>query len=161
MDVKSRLEEELKGARNIVVLGIGNELKGDDSAGLLAAKELKNLSPKVHVFITGLMPENFVSPIKKIKPSHVILIDAASMGEKPGCIRIIDINKIKGATFSTHAQPLNLLCDYLKSHIGCNIIIIGIQPYNLSFGSNISEEVMKAVERLTKTLREIIKDLRD
>ncbi len=160
MDVKSRLEEELKGARNIVVLGIGNELKGDDSAGLLAAKELKNLSPKMHVFITGLMPENFVGLIKKIRPSHVILIDAASMGEKPGCIRIIDISKIKGATFSTHAQPLNFLCDYLRSNIGCSIIIIGIQPYNLSFDSCVSKEVMKAVERLTRIFREIVKDLR-
>jgi hydrogenase 3 maturation protease len=73
--------KELKGTRHerIAVVGIGNELNGDDAAGILAARKLskKYCPQKVDensphpVFIVieaGLAPEAFTGPLRRFRP---------------------------------------------------------------------------------------------
>jgi hydrogenase 3 maturation protease len=136
---------------------VGAELRGDDAAGLLAAGKLKrSLSakaklPKTKVFLGGTAPENLTGPIKAFRPSHVIVIDAAEMGQAPGSVRVIDPQTIADAgSFSTHNLPLNVLTEYLRTALDCRIVIVAIQPARWEWGQSCSPEVSAAAGTVAK-----------
>ena len=135
------LKKELAMARKVVILGIGNELYGNDSLGLLAAKEIQKLgySDKYQVLLAGTAPENLAGKIRALSPSHVIFIDAADMGKEPGTIEIIEKDRMGSQTASTHDAPLSLLADYLTEEIGCKVIMLGIQPEDSPRGKRTSD----------------------
>jgi hydrogenase 3 maturation protease len=146
------LKQKLKGASKVLILGIGSELKGDDAAGILAAEKLEE---EFEVIIGGTSPENFTGEIKRLKPSHLIIIDSAQMGEKPGYIRLIDSEEIGGLSFGTHALPLSVMINYLKEYFPLKAIIIGIQPKTLTFGAPPSLEVEDAITDICDSLKSI------
>ena len=155
----SMLEEKLSGWKQIVILGIGNEFSGDDSLGFQAARKLKralsNIS-KVEVLAVGVAPENFTGLLRKLSPSHVVLIDAAEMGEIAGKIELIEPHRIEKRMPSTHTMPLYMLAEYLEHELGARVLILGIQPESLSFGTAVSDEVEASIDRLARLLVEII-----
>jgi len=149
------LRKKLKGARKIVVFGIGNELRRDDAIGLYIAKELKERENDfMIVFITDTVPENFIGLIGIIKPTHVVLIDAADFSGGIGEVRIIEKEDItaKSVFFSTHSVPLDKIMDYITTEYGCKVVIIGIQPGDVSFGTGISDGMKKAIKYVVDAL---------
>ena len=76
----------------------------------------------------GPAPENHSYQLRRFQPDLVILIDAAQMNLAPGEIRLIDLNAIDGFGASTHTTPLALFAHYLRGELGCEILLIGIQP---------------------------------
>jgi len=155
----SMLEGELSGWKQIVILGIGNEFSGDDSVGFQAARKLKralsNIS-KVEVLAVGVAPENFTGLLRKLSPSHVVLIDAAEMGEIAGTIELIEPHRIEKRAPSTHTMPLYMLTEYLEQEIGTKVLILGIQPKSISVGAAVSDEVEVSVDKLAHLLVEMI-----
>lgn len=148
MTVKEHLIEWLKDCSRLVILGIGNPLRGDDSVGLKIVGRLKGKLPKnVRIIRGGVTPENFIGKIRDIKPSHVLLIDAAHFGGKPGEIKLIYPEEISSATISTHAIPLCILADLIREETGAKVILLGVEPKNLSLGAKISPEIKEAIER--------------
>lgn len=93
----------------------------------------------------GTLPENITSPLRRFMPEVVIFIDAADFSGQPGEIRLIDPAQVGGASYSTHSIPLSLLSKYLANEIGCQVIIIGIQPISVQFGDPISLICQRAV----------------
>jgi hydrogenase 3 maturation protease len=155
----SMLEEELSGWKQVVILGIGNEFSGDDSLGFQAARKLKralsNMS-RVEVLAVGVAPENFTGLLRKLSPSHVVLIDAAEMGEIAGKIELIEPHRIEKRMPSTHTMPLYMLAEYLEHELGAKVLILGIQPESLSFGTAVSREGRVSVDKLARLLVEVI-----
>jgi hydrogenase 3 maturation protease len=132
MAVKS-FEEEikalLKGAKKTVVMAVGDELDPRDCLGHLAGRRISALDLKgVEVLLTSQMPENFTSVVRRMKPSHVVLIDAAEMGMSPGEVAIIDAGRISATRVSTHAMPLSVLMEYLQKEMKVEVALVGIQP---------------------------------
>ena len=126
-------EEELKallrGAKKTVVMAVGDELDPRDCLGHLAGRRISALNLKaVNVLLTSQMPENFTSVVRRMKPSHVVLIDAAEMGRSPGDVAIIDAGKISATRVSTHAMPLLVLMEYLEKELKVKVALVGIQP---------------------------------
>jgi len=155
----SVLEGELAGWEQIAILGVGNEFGGDDSVGFQAARKLKRaLSniPKVEVLTVGIAPENFTGLLRRLRPSHVVLIDAAEMGETAGRIKLIEPHRIEKPMLSTHTMPLYLLTDYLEQELGAKVLILGIQPKNISIGTAVSDEVEGSIDKLARLFVEII-----
>lgn len=157
--LKSELKNKLRGAKRIAILGVGSDLRADDAAGMLVAQslKLKAQNKNVKVFSGGIAPENFTGAIKKIKPTHIIIIDCADMKKEPGAILLIDPNRVSGVSFSTHTLPLNILADYLIKDIGCEVIIIGIQPKSIEFNGCVSKEIAQAVKILSGIISDIAK----
>jgi hydrogenase 3 maturation protease len=149
------LKNRLNNAACIVLVGVGSELRGDDSAGLLVAQKLKVKSKKLKVLIGGTAPENLTGEIKRLKPSHLIIVDSADFGAGPGAVAVIGYDKIGGHSFSTHSAPLKMMIDYLLADISFEPIVIGIQPRSLEFGAEVSPEVSKAVAEVADALLEI------
>ena len=147
------MKEFLKNSQNLVILGIGNDMRGDDGLGSLIARKLMNMlkgNQYVKVYDGGTVPENFTGAIKRDNPSHIIVIDAVEMNEKPGNIRLIAKDEIANYSISTHALPLSFLIRYLESASGAQIVLLGIQPKNLDLSNIISSEVEKSIAYLLK-----------
>jgi len=158
-ELESRLKEELAGWQKVVILGIGSELSGDDSLGLLVAKKLKKALAgiaEVKVFTSGSCPENFTGLLRRLSPSHILLVDAAETGETAGTIKIVEPNGIEEVTPSTHTLPLSMLVKYLEQELSSKILVLGVQPERLSFGATLSEQVEDAVDNLVNLLEHTI-----
>jgi hydrogenase 3 maturation protease len=165
LKIQAILKSRLKSARKVAILGVGSELRRDDVAGIIVAQSINEYIKKrkiktIKVFLGRTAPENLTGEIKKFKPTHLIIIDAADIGQKAGSIGIIDAAKEGGSSFSTHRMPIHFIKDYLEQSVGCDVIIIGIQPKSISFGETISPEVQKSVKILSAELIDILKKVR-
>ncbi len=147
-----RLKKSLAKAPAIVLVGVGSDLRGDDAAGILVAQKVQSRKSNVRCLIGGTAPENLTGQIKKLKPSHLIVVDSADLRAAPGTIQVVGYDQIGGHSFSTHSSPLKLMIDFLLADISFEPIVIGIQPKSLEFGAPVSPEVMKAVEEVAEAL---------
>ena len=69
----------------------------------------------------GSVPENFTGLIKKIDPSHIIIIDASLMKRQAGEISIVDKDNIVDISISTHSMSLAYLIKYLQVSVSCKL----------------------------------------
>jgi len=146
-----RLKSRLKG--KIVIVSIGNTLRGDDGAGPELIRKLKNFLPSVRypaIFLldAGQTPENYLQKIVGYEPDTIVLADAVDFQCQPGSVRIVDPGAIRNDTLSTHNASLKLVMAYLKKETGADIFLLGIQPGDLTLGNGLSESVRRAVERI-------------
>ncbi|MEO0127726.1 MAG: hydrogenase maturation peptidase HycI [candidate division WOR-3 bacterium] len=156
------LSKEIRNPQRICILGIGNIQKGDDGAGPMIVRilkeKIKNPKAKDILFIDGgEVPENFTGEIRKFLPDLTIIIDACISGKKPGIIYLVNPEKIELNDISTHRLPLSMFVKFLEETIPTKVLVIGIEPKNLNFGDGISPEVKKAVEALVWLLCECLK----
>lgn len=163
LNLKTILKNNLINAERIAVLGIGSELKADDIAGMEIAKYIDTVCSKndskccdFKIFYGGTAPENFTGEIKKYKPSHLIIIDAADTGNEPGTIVFIKPEELAGISFSTHMLPIKIMIDYMLQSFECKVIVLGIQPKNLEFGDKCSKEVKTSIKQVGKAVSSII-----
>jgi len=139
------IKDKLNG--KILILGIGNSMKGDDGAGPALASMVKN------GINAGVAPENYTGEIKRMKPDTLVMVDAIDFGGKPGCVRIIDEGKIGNISLSTHNISLKTFTSYLKSEMPrLNILLIGIQPKQCGLGEELSSEVKESINNICTSL---------
>lgn len=146
---------------SLVILCVGNEFRGDDSFGPYVAKKIKKLSVKetVKVIDCGTAPENFTDVIREIKPTHVILVDAVDFQGFPGDIILSFEPNFDEVSVSTHKPSLALLTKYIRNSVGSKVILLGVQPKSIEWGSKMSNEVATASEVVVKALRSAIRKL--
>ncbi|MCM8815370.1 MAG: hydrogenase 3 maturation endopeptidase HyCI [Candidatus Omnitrophica bacterium] len=157
-DLKFRLHNFNK----LVIMCIGNRNASDDGAGLKLADELSTIleekkSSKVSVIRCYESPENFTSPVKKMKPSHILIIDSCVSGKKPGTISVFDKEDLREYDIISHRIPIALLSEYLASETGAKIIVLGIEPECIAKGTNISKPVKEAIKGIAHFFYEFIK----
>lgn len=154
------LSQKLKSKRHdsnslprICLIGIGNDLRGDDSAGLIVARKL--LADKHFLSIPNLLiieggpaPENHTGKLRSFQPELVLFIDAAHLDEPPGAIRWIPLESIDGMSASSHSLPLSILARYISSEFGCQVEVLGIQPVQNELGTELTLPVHTAVEEI-------------
>jgi hydrogenase 3 maturation protease len=136
------------------VAGIGNPIRMDDFVGVKIVQDLQGKVPKnVHLIECETVPESFMDEIVQLKPSHVLLIDAAVMELKPGEVRLFDAEKVTSfPAISTHMLPLRVFCEYITQLAGAKIALLLIEPGNTAFGEGLTPEVQEAAEKITETL---------
>ncbi len=140
----------------MTILGIGNELRGDDAAGVLVARKLKEkITNRSGILcIEGAeAPENFTSVIRRFSPDLLILVDAGALSLKPGSIRWLSIEDISGG-MGTHGISLADFSLYLQKEIKCQIGFLVIQAGTNDFGDPLTLAVKRAIRRAINTLSE-------
>ncbi len=143
----------IRKSNNTVIVGIGNELRGDDAAGVEVVRLLKKREKTNDILIdAGTVPENYLGKISKINPDVIILIDAADMEQPPGTVRELNSEDLGSFSFSTHSGSLSLVIDFLKQETKADIYLIGIQPENRSIGAEMSNKVRQAINLLLPEL---------
>jgi hydrogenase 3 maturation protease len=140
-----------------VVVGVGSTLRSDDAAGLHIALALRALAlPNVFVLLGDTAPENVTGEVRRARPTHVLFVDAADLGESPGFMRLLDAAEVGGMSSSTHTLPLGVIADYLTLELGCRVLFLGLQPKSVAFGDTISDEVASAVQEAVEAIRKAL-----
>ncbi|MBM4426240.1 MAG: hydrogenase maturation peptidase HycI [Chloroflexi bacterium] len=141
--------------KRIAIVGIGNEMRGDDAAGMLVAQYLHvriGNNANLLVIEGGHAPENATGALRKFSPDFVLLIDAADMGEEAGTIALIPMEQIDGISASTHSLPLSMLTRYLTLELNCEVALLGIQSKSVEMGASVSDEVNQAVKDVVEEI---------
>lgn len=139
--------------RRVAVLGIGNELRGDDAAGVLVARSLTGAdADHLLVIDAGLAPENQTGLLRRFQPDLVLIVDAAELGEEAGTVRWLSWEQTDGLTASTHTTPPSMLGRFLAESLACEVVVIGIQPRDTSFGAPLLPEVAAAVKAVSESI---------
>jgi len=161
------LRGALAGARRVVILGVGQELEGDDGAGMEIARLFRRLRraqgaalgraasrrrPVARTILAGVAPENATLALRRFRPTHAVFVDAAELGLTPGQWRVIATEEIGGVTFSTHMLPLHILARFIASDLGCHVVVVGIEPRRLSYGEGLTPEVRRGARNLAGSL---------
>ncbi len=149
----------------MAVVGIGNDLRGDDAAGLLVARALierqtgNGAQSSMLALDAGAAPENVTGALRRFAPDLVIFVDAAFADDAapPGTIEWIDRHQTTGlstAAFagSTHTLPLHRIAQYLVAELGCEVALIGIRAGNLTFDHTASPSTYQAAQEVAAGL---------
>jgi hydrogenase 3 maturation protease len=116
-------------ARQLVVLGVGNRLRGDDAVGCLICDELGKernqdrglpprhqdtkkasaqspivnrqsaIPPDVFVLDCGSAPENYIQPIADRSPERILIIDCCNYGARPGEFRLFSREEVERLSY--------------------------------------------------------------
>ncbi len=135
----------------VAILGVGNEMNGDDGAGVrvVRALSLRTPAPPGTLLIeAGAAPESYTGPLRRFGPDMVIEIDAAILGGEAGATAWLDWREADGLSASTHTLPPSVLAEFLQADLGCEVAIIGVQPARVEMGSGLSPVVAAAVTEL-------------
>ena len=148
-DLAARLDPLLR--RRWLLVGVGNELRGDDAIGPRVARRLK--AAGLPALEAGPAPENLTGPIRRYAPDVLILCDAAELGEAPGTVRLLGGDDIAIGGTSTHDPSLTMLLEYLQSHHAMEVRLLAIQPATRALGAELTPEVLRAEERLVEAMQ--------
>ena len=79
-------------------------------------------------FFAGTTPESITAPLRRFQPDHVILIDAADMGVRPGTIAVLKPGRIQANLVSTHVLPLSVVMKFIAKDSKTRVTLLGVQP---------------------------------
>jgi len=137
-------------ARRWLLVGIGNELRGDDGFGpALAARVRAAGGPALDA---GTAPENLTGPIRRARPEVLLLADAADLGAAPGTVRLLPPAALAEGGTGTHDPGLGMLVQFLQAELGCEVVVLAVQPATVAFGAQRSPAVRAAEQRLAALL---------
>ena len=143
------LARRLRG--HIVILGVGNTLRGDDGVGPYIVEQLEGKT-NATLLDAGEVPENHVVKISDMDPAVVLLVDAAHLGAQPGDLAVVESDALAGASFSTHNPSMVPFAAFLEASCGAELIGLGIQPATTAFGAEMTETVRETADRLVAFL---------
>ena len=155
--IQDALEKWLINAEQVVVAGIGNPIRTDDFVGVKIVQDLNGkVSERVYLIECETVPESFLESIIEFKPTHVLLIDAAFLGLKPGAARLIGPERIADfPAVTTHMLPLRIFCEYVTKMTGAKIALLLMEPKNCEFGEGLTPEVQAAAEKIANILQKL------
>ena len=134
----------------MTVIGIGNEWRGDDGAGLEVARRLGGLQ------LSG-------EPIALLDvldgAEDVVVVDAVSSGAAPGTLHVFEAGStplpvdLFGSS-STHALGVAEAIEIARSlgRLPERVRVYGIEGASFDYGRGLSPEVEKAVEECTRSI---------
>ena len=153
----------------VVIMGIGNPLRGDDAVGSVVAgalrARLQATSPpadsgRVTVLDAEEIPESWLGPAVAARPDVILLVDAVALGASPGAAALLSAHELGGQALFTHRTPLRPLTEYLARETGAEVALLGIQPGELGWGEGLSPAVSAAAGDLVLLLSEVLADAR-
>jgi len=148
------LSEWLRDKGRVVVVGVGNPIRQDDNVGLAIVASLQGKVPAdVCLLECEMVPEGYLLDIEEFKPSHVLLIDAAVLGRRPGNADLVAVDEVDAfSAVSSHVLPLRLFCEYIEKTTGAKIRLLLVEPKSMEFGETMSPELQDAAKNLAELL---------
>ena len=149
---------------SVLVLGLGNPLRGDDGAGCRVIEELmrRELPPGVELLDGGAIGLGLLDLLEGRE--RVILVDAAEMGRRPGeFVRFTpdDVSLVsRPDSFSFHHAGLSealALAGALGRPLP-EMVIFGVQPQKVGWGEGLSLAVETALPALADAVIEEVND---
>ncbi|HVP15993.1 MAG TPA: hydrogenase 3 maturation endopeptidase HyCI [candidate division Zixibacteria bacterium] len=160
--IKSSVQKQLKtwlsNAERVVLAGVGNPIRMDDYAGLRVVQDLQgNVSERVLLIECETVPEDSMQQIIDFCPTHVLLIDAALLGLKPGSYKLVEPERLTmPPAFSTHMLPLRIFCEHIRKTTQARIALLLVEPERSDFGEGLTPSVEASVKEIVQTLHELL-----
>jgi len=149
-DIQKELKKWCSGAEKVVIAGIGNPIRMDDFVGVKIVQDLRGkVSDRIYLIECETVPESFIQEIADFNPTHILLIDAAILGLRPGESRLIKPERLTDfPTFSTHMLPLQIFCGYLDKTTKAKIALLLIEPKKTDFEEGLTSEVEAVAKKI-------------
>jgi hydrogenase maturation protease len=137
----------------ILVIGIGNEYRSDDGAGLVVARGLRAKNLPGMLIIESSGDGAALMEAWKAAPS-AILIDAAASGKAPGTIHRFDaVTQPLPTGFSFHSTHAFGVAEAIGlaqalQQLPSRLMVYAIEGKNFTAGVGLSPRVAKAVQKV-------------
>lgn len=148
----------------ILVLGLGNSLRGDDGAGPAVVAALSSMDLPSHVEIIDGGTPGLETVLLLQGYERVIIVDTADMGLQPGLWRRFtpdtaelksSENKLQGTLHAAGLAEALVLAGALDV-LPPTLIIYGIQPKDLDWSQDLTEPLRAALPDLVNAIVEEI-----
>ena len=144
-----------------VVIGVGNELRGDDAAGLLVAQRLRDrAATQAVVLVCEADPAELLPAWTGAQVA--IVVDTVVSGAAPGTIQRFDVSAAplpaKLTAFSTHGLGVAEAIELARAldRLPGRTIVYGIEGSSFSVGAPLDPTVERAIdETLTRVIAEL------
>jgi hydrogenase maturation protease len=150
---------------NVLILGIGNVLMTDDSAGIRVINELERrfrFPENVELLDGGTSGIELLSYIAD--RDYLIIVDAIRSGFPPGTVVRVEGEDVS-AKFMTRISPHQLgLSDLLAAatltgELPKQMVLFGIEPKRVALGLEMTDEVKGGFEKLLGVVVDELKGL--
>lgn len=140
----------------IRILGLGNLMRTDDAAGMLAVRRLTEdgrLSHEIEVIEGGTLGLDLLHAVYGV--SHLLVLDAVDTGAVPGTVakfvgqELSDLPTSKSVHLLGLSDLINVL--RLMEALPMDIVLLGVQPESTDWGTTLTP----AVEASQRDLVEI------
>jgi hydrogenase maturation protease len=145
----------------VLILGIGNLILKDEGVGVHVVRALEEQGPPpgVEVIDGGTATMDLLSVI--YESERIIVIDALKAGGEPGAIyRCLpeDLMEVSDRPLSLHQVGLLDVLGMARQ-LGGNpaVVIIGIEPKEISWGLELTGEVQAAVPKVIEAVKREIR----
>ncbi len=133
--------------KTILFAGVGNVLKKDDGAGVYIATGIRD-NGRISGLPVEMGIENHIGKINSLAPDILVIADAADFGRQPGFWRLAGVDEMTGLTTGTH----NISFAKLSELFLMPVYVLGVQPFDVTFGEEMSGPVIKAVKNITELI---------
>jgi hydrogenase maturation protease len=141
----------------VVVVGVGNAVRGDDAAGLAVAERVRARAPHgVDVVQCEQEPTRLLDAWAGA--DLALVVDASLSGTEPGTVQRFDAtaDAVPARTFrsSTHAFGIGDAVELGRAlgRLPEQVIVFGIEGEDFGLGSGLSDRVAGAVDEVAETV---------
>jgi hydrogenase maturation protease len=139
----------------VVVIGVGNEFRGDDAAGLLAARRLRR-----HAGVRAVEhTKDGLSLMEHWRPlDHVVVVDALRSGHEPGTVFRFEATEgpVPGDAgwVSTHSPGVAEGIETARAlgRLPLSLTVYGIEAERVDPGDRVTPAVADAVEEVARAI---------
>lgn len=147
----------------VCVIGIGNELRGDDGVGLVTLRELKAIFRDSPIELLEAGDHLFDIPEIIMGFDIIVIIDALPPGLGSEMIRTVDFDPDSlpvRETFSLHDMDLLWQLGYAcRNGFQGKVILVGIMTFSLEYRREFSPELIKFLPEISLKIAGIIQQI--
>lgn len=147
------------GPSDTLIIGLGNDFRGDDAVGLEVARRLKALVPDgLNVIEVGGDPMSAIDMWSTAET--VIVIDAVMSGVEPGTVHKHDVTDASlpsaMGSVSTHFFGLGELIELARAvgKFPRRLVVQGIEGQDFGIGAQISDVCRVSIDRVVDAVLE-------
>ncbi len=137
--------------RQMLVVGVGNPMRGDDEAGLVLAEKVAE-KLNLEYLRCEEVPENYVGQMLDNPADTILLVDAVDMKQAPGEIGLLSPDELADNGISTHNCSVGLLAKVLAGVKDKQMLILAVQPQQLGWGQPVTPLITEAIDRFVADL---------
>jgi hydrogenase maturation protease len=141
----------------VVVIGVGNAVRGDDAVGLAVAARVRDRAPEgVHVVECEQEPTRLLDAWAGADVA--LVVDAAASGTPPGTIHRFDASgdplPVRVFRSSTHAFGVGDAVELGRAldRLPAKVVVYGVEGAGFGAGAALSEPARVAVEEVAESI---------
>ncbi len=147
------------GGGGVVVIGVGNALRGDDAAGLEVARRLRRRATAAGILVREQEGEALGLLEQWDGVAAALLVDAIRSGAGAGTVHRLDASarplpaELRGSS-STHAVGIGEAIELARAlgRLPAHVVVYGVEGRCFSTGGGLSEEVAAAIGPLSEVV---------